>query len=260
MTGKPENPSFGIIDPSAYMAKLDEMVTRSAQLALSDADPEVIKIQLNKAYQEMLKEERKVKCELAEKKGYETLTTDTKGRRTAQWFLETGKAFSTGEAKTCIAIGICHEDIGIAGVHVNTRPIDVILKTLLKMKIDPNFLHSMRHKGRSDRAKETVSPVKVSSIVTNAVYDAMNQFAMITGRQMPQSGITIVAYGMDYLSSQEAQAFNQVVIAGIAKHPLMRGSGFFRPNLVLQLGHQREIKISLWFEPRLFEINFGTKL
>lgn len=152
--------------------------------------------------------------------GYETLITDTHGGRGIDWFRSTGKLFSLGKATACIVVGLVHPDIGMAGAHRNSlRPEDsadqVIKERASKGLPVTNIPRSLQSK--QDRLTLTLQ------IAANT---AVNEFAKLSGGNLPQEGIEIVMYGLSESVPPEGNPFYRtVILRSLQSHPLITQQG-----------------------------------
>lgn len=70
-------------------------------------------------------EQRRLK-QAEERLGIESLSTDTSGRRSTQWFAQTKKPFATGVATRCLVAAAIHPDTGMGAAHKNFISLDVL--------------------------------------------------------------------------------------------------------------------------------------
>ncbi len=61
----------------------------------------------------VLAREKRIIAATAAQGNYESLTTDTSGHRTQDWFEKTGQSFASGLASTCLALAIVDSHTGI---------------------------------------------------------------------------------------------------------------------------------------------------
>jgi len=148
-----------------------------------------------------------------QKRGYESLTTNTRGGRSAEWF-DTGKYFSLGYATSCIAIGVFHEDVGLAGSHLNTDTVDDQLERLLKER--PDLQTGVTPSTHVERWQ------RLSGIVAQATHEAIEEFVGLTTDGIIPNGTLLVSYGVTTQPAAARPLIYDVVNRSIDTNPIVR--------------------------------------
>lgn len=147
-------------------------------------------------YDGVLRMESKLMVERAAQYGYETLTTDTTGGRSADWFNQTGKAFATGVASTCVACAIINPDIGMAASHRNMVTMDNVVRIYDRGLDDRQFVQQLER--GANLYDIMIPPNTLRQVVDTAMNEAFNQFQILAPGGMPYEGNIVMMSGMDW--------------------------------------------------------------
>lgn len=158
--------------------------------------------------------------------GVDTLTTDSSGTRSADWFRQTGKAFATGIASTCFAFGIAHPEIGMAAAHLNTVTHDDITAAIIRNLRNPQFRDALRTLPDAERHQLLVSPRSLGNTVAKALDSAFAEFGSITAGGIPQEGTIMFTCGLNWLNPQDIDRVDQGVLSFVRSQPLMNDGQF----------------------------------
>lgn len=167
------------------------------------------------------------KNQKAKSEGYETLTTNTRGFRSNQWFSETGLSFSTGIARPCAVAVVLHKDIGIAAAHRNPYTQKVIQRFMgeaLELSADLSddlLLRVLAPQITNLTFKE------IGETFAQTTNEALSEFKKLlrqTGiSHAPAKGVSILWCGME--SSQiQPTALLPVYQPIISSHPVFHGA------------------------------------
>lgn len=130
---------------------------------------------------------------------FETLSTNTRGGRSADWFAETGKGFATGIADMCIACAVAHPFIGIGAAHNNTITDADRTATLQRQIAGEMIGQSMI--GRNIYST-TASMELVSGVARQTIREAFEEFLQLPIRsQLDAKPVELWIIGVNYLSS-----------------------------------------------------------
>lgn len=175
---------------------------------------------IEKLYREILNVETVLVQEHAAANGYETLTTDTKGARSAEWFERTGKAFSTGNASSCIAVAVIHEDIGMGASHRNYSDVDITVDRYIRALLNPQLATNPDWM----RANSSIrNPRNLDKVVAQAVNEAFEEFNGLNP-VFPQRNTVVAVCGSSELEPPLIKRLRRLVASTIETQPL-RGVG-----------------------------------
>lgn len=147
--------------------------------------------------------------------GVDFLVTDSSGSRSIV-DLENGRPLGSGCASRCVAVIVCHDDVGIGASHRNTAN-----ETVVKRYIT-NHLKYETFQDRLSSISPTsldlfVSPPSIlMQTMSKALNEAIEKFrSIIPGDPIPQEGVVILAAGMDFLDQSTVldmeQSFTQAI-------------------------------------------------
>ena len=123
---------------------LSEQIARSAAGIKTVTELRAV---LEQGYNTALEVEAKIAAVSASARGYETLTTDKADARPAGWFIQTGRAFSSGIASSCIAVAVSHDWVGMGAAHRNITGVEDIIQKIaaipfhVAVSINPDISH-----------------------------------------------------------------------------------------------------------------------
>lgn len=158
-----------------------------------------------------LQEEKVRVAEEARAGGFESLTTDTKGARSRQWFEETGLAFSAGWATRCIAVAVWHPDIGMGAAHRNTfslKDFERVIRARLK---EQNPLALISALSSRPDTPEASFKAHLQTAVNDAFYQFEGLFRQGGITTFPSQGTDILWIGCDFLDPAKQALYNQFI-------------------------------------------------
>ncbi len=138
------------------------------------------------------KEEKANIYELGRKNGMESLTTDTSGHRSAEWFRDSGKVFATGVASNCLIVAITHPNVGMAASHRNSVHEDILRKVF--RSIADGSMHSYG----SRAIDEMLTMGDLDDLVKKTVGEAVKEFAQLNQSELTPEQLSIVVTGLDF--------------------------------------------------------------
>lgn len=157
--------------------------------------------------------------EIAQMEGHEVLTAGSKGARSVKQLDETGIPFSLGYANPCIAVGIFHEDIGIAGAHKQSVTVSSSFESYKRALNDPSFLLEFNLANIYEKHLLMSTPQSRRSVVQATTQEALSEFINLAGGNIPSKWITVTPYGVSYIPLDEQIALDRRVLAIVTKHP-----------------------------------------
>lgn len=186
---------------------------------------------LTDAYRQAQDAERRILGERARGFGFETLTTDTRGHRTAEWFGKTGLAFSAGMASNAFAAAVYHPEVGIGASLVNAKTVEDVVEVYVRAsRILDNGIPI------GEKSYITPSPDNLSSRAGLAVREAFEEFALAGQGRVPAEGSEVIVYGMEGLPSPLASVINGSIARTISSLPLLSQCGVRNVRFTSHLG------------------------
>lgn len=170
----------------------------------------------------------------AQKAGFETLTTDTQGRRSIEWFKTHNKPFATGVATRCLVCAIVNGQVGMAASHRNTITVADFEYSIRRSLDDRQFRQSLEDD--SPLLGTMVTPESLRGLVSLTVNQTFDEFSQLAPGGIPVTGTSILFAGLNYLSMEE---LNPVVgIAMKVMHKRISKEG-------KMLGVKKEIRLNI---------------
>lgn len=174
--------------------------------------------------------------------GYDTLTVDEQGSKSIEDMLRDGRTFSLGKATSCIAVGIVHDDVGIAGAHTNPiTPEETAFALKRRSEFSGEHLTGLDY--TIAHLNFTSRPQTRRDFATQTAQQAAEEFATLASGHIPQSGVQIVTYGMFFIPRDEVTQLEQLVVGIIAASPVMQteNSGLGLISVSSNLGKAGEL-------------------
>lgn len=202
-----QNPVTRVLDSQAQLARRMLAMTTAAELRAAFEEQEA---------QELLID-RETAERYARPAGYETLTTNTSGARSNEWFARTGFYFSTGYATACLAVAVYHPEIGVAGSHKNVITIEDTVEAIIRERAKAKGLILAG-------PKNGVNIPRLEDTVRGTVREAVDQFAAIAPEVLPETGVVAYVYGMTLTPQELLPHCSSVIKRALSAHPLINAS------------------------------------
>lgn len=178
---------------------------------------------------------------ISQKEGRETLLMDTQGGKSTELLATTGVPFSLGYADPCIAVGIFHEDIGIAGAHRKTTTPESSFEAYQQALLDTHFRSRFCHADLLEKLRLMSSAQSRGRVIIQTTQEAVEQFLSLTSNRPPSNGIVVFSYGMRYASPSEVPTLKELVPATLAAHPFMQERGLHGISIASMIGASGEL-------------------
>lgn len=159
--------------------------------------------------------------EALKQQGIESLTTDTSGHRSAQWFLETGLAFSSGVATSCFSFIIIHPQIGMAASHKNPVTIERAAAFADKTLEKPDMIEMiLKSQDPVLATKLIVQPQDLADTMQQTIQEAFGEFSQLS-ESIPVHDTILIACGVNWLDPRFIKGAGEDVISMIRKLSLL---------------------------------------
>lgn len=186
--------------------------------ALSSTTPEELHSLVSSRYRQALAVEAESDARRGELYGYDRLTTDTRGGRSIEWLARTGKVFSLGIASYCIAVGLFHKDIGLAGSHRNSNTVEDTMETLrIRLDLPKDLLINYGISGTKEE--------RLQQVIQTAAQEAIEEFCLLSPNGIPAHGTNVFTYGLFDAQRYKLSGYDDVIEETIKSHRSIKERG-----------------------------------
>ena len=142
--------------------------------------------------------------------GWESLTTDTVGKKDATWLKESGKSFATGIASKCLVCAIYHPEGGVAAVHKNPLTPVIVVRSIVR-----SVIFSLPHS--TARADQMLSETEFEDFTRQTVAEAFDQFDLLSPPSLNGEILSLRIIGLDFASPSLRQILSAACGAELAE-------------------------------------------
>lgn len=174
--------------------------------------------------------------------GWQSLTTDTQGKRSREWFDSTGLAFATGQAIHCVAVAITHPEVGMGASHRDALTSADRKRFLIKSLEGPDVSGIAQSFWNSVAVEEIVPPRRLKRVISLAINETFLQFGRLcqeNGSPIPKESVKIFLGGIDFLDTDGAREMEVFSLEKIQRHPSLHDGSL--------LGQERNLGLAIHF-------------